>query len=56
MVLILDSPGGTAADTETLYLEVMRLHGLKPVVIFVQGMMPPLRPDLPFAHRGCASL
>ena len=56
VVLILDSPGGTAAEPEILYPEVMRLHRLKPFVTFVQGMMPPLRPGLPFARRGCASL
>lgn len=38
VVLILDSPGGTVVDTETVYLELIKLQGTKPVVTYVQGL------------------
>jgi protease-4 len=38
VVLVLDSPGGTVADTEAVYLELARLRQSKPVVTLVQGM------------------
>ena len=38
VVLVLDSPGGTVADTEAVYLELARLRQAKPVVTFVKGM------------------
>ena len=38
VVLVLDSPGGTVADTESLYLELIRLRGRKPVVAVVESM------------------
>jgi protease-4 len=38
VVLVLDSPGGTVADTEAVYLELTRLRQSKPVVTLVQGM------------------
>ncbi len=38
VVLVLDSPGGTAVDTEAVYLELMRLRQSKPVVGLVTGM------------------
>ncbi|NIS81709.1 MAG: hypothetical protein GTO14_16225 [Anaerolineales bacterium] len=38
VVLILNSPGGTVVDTETVYLELIKLQGEKPVVTYVQGL------------------
>lgn len=38
VVLILDSPGGTVADTETVYQELSRLRAKKPVVSSVGSM------------------
>jgi protease-4 len=38
VVLILDSPGGTVVDTETVYLELIKLQGTIPVVTYVQGL------------------
>jgi protease-4 len=37
-VLILDSPGGTVADTESIYLELLRLREKKPVVTVIENM------------------
>jgi ClpP class serine protease len=34
VVLVLDSPGGTVADTESLYLELIRVRKDKPVVAY----------------------
>jgi protease-4 len=38
VVLVMDSPGGTVADTESLYLELLRLRERKPVVVSVESM------------------
>ncbi len=38
VVLVMDSPGGTVADTEALYLEMIRLREKKPVVVSVETM------------------
>jgi len=38
VVLVLDSPGGTVADTEAVYLELARLRASKPVVSTVGTM------------------
>jgi protease-4 len=38
VVLVFDSPGGTVADTEAVYMEIARLRQSKPVVTMVQGM------------------
>jgi protease-4 len=38
VVLVLDSPGGTVADTESLYLELIRLRKRKPVVAVIESM------------------
>ncbi|OGO47119.1 MAG: hypothetical protein A2Z30_04100 [Chloroflexi bacterium RBG_16_64_43] len=38
VVLVLDSPGGTVADTEAVYLELARLRGAKPVVSTIGTM------------------
>jgi protease IV len=38
VVLVLDSPGGTVADTESTYLELIRLRQKKPVVTVVENM------------------
>ena len=38
IVLILDSPGGTINDTESIYLELMKLRETKPVVTMVEGL------------------
>lgn len=38
VVLILDSPGGTVADTESVYLELVRLRERIPVVTAVESM------------------
>ncbi len=38
VVLVLDSPGGTVADTEAVYLELARLRAAKPVVSTIGTM------------------
>ncbi|GAB4500019.1 MAG: hypothetical protein OHK003_18370 [Anaerolineales bacterium] len=38
VVLVIDSPGGTVVDTETVYAELTRLRAKKPVVTVVNGM------------------
>jgi protease-4 len=38
VVLVMDSPGGTVADTESTYLELVRLRQKKPVVTVVENM------------------
>jgi protease-4 len=38
VVLVMDSPGGTVADTEALYLELIRLREKKPVVVSIETM------------------
>jgi protease-4 len=38
VVLIIDSPGGTVADTEAVYLELLRLRKDKPVVASINSM------------------
>jgi protease IV len=38
VVLVLDSPGGTVADTESVYLELARLRAQKPVITVVEDM------------------
>jgi protease-4 len=38
VVLVMNSPGGTAVDTESVYLELARLRQTKPVVTLVEGM------------------
>jgi protease-4 len=38
VVLVLDSPGGTVADTEAVYLELARLRAKKPVVSTIGTM------------------
>jgi protease-4 len=38
VVLVVDSPGGTVADTESTYRELIRLRGKKPVVTVVENM------------------
>jgi protease-4 len=38
VVLILDSPGGTVADTEAVYLEILKLRKSKPVVASINSM------------------
>jgi protease-4 len=38
VVLVMDSPGGTVADTEALYLELIRLREKKPVVASIETM------------------
>ncbi len=38
VVLIVDSPGGTVSDTESVYLELSRLRTKKPLVTVVEGM------------------
>jgi protease IV len=38
VVLVLDSPGGTVADTESIYLELARLRMQKPVVAVIESM------------------
>ncbi len=38
VVLMVDSPGGTVADTEAVYLELMHLRQTKPVVTSIGGM------------------
>jgi protease-4 len=38
VVLVMDSPGGTVADTESTYLELIRLRQKKPVITVVENM------------------
>jgi protease-4 len=38
VVLVVDSPGGTVADSEAIYLELIRLREKKPVVVSVESM------------------
>lgn len=38
VVLVMNSPGGTAVDTESVYMELARLRQTKPVVTLVEGM------------------
>ncbi|KAA0280815.1 MAG: S49 family peptidase [Anaerolineales bacterium] len=38
VVLVMDSPGGTVVDTESIYMELTRLREKKPVVTVVNGM------------------
>jgi protease IV len=38
VVLVLDSPGGTVADTESVYLELLKLRETKPVVASINSM------------------
>lgn len=38
VVLLIDSPGGSAAASEELYLEVERIAARKPVVAYVRGL------------------
>lgn len=38
VVLVINSPGGTVVDTETMYAELTRLRAKKPVVTVVNGM------------------
>lgn len=38
VVLVLNSPGGTVTDTESVYLELARLRQDKPVITVVEGM------------------
>lgn len=38
VVLMVDSPGGTVADTESVYLELLRLRLSKPVVTYIGAM------------------
>jgi protease IV len=38
VVLVLDSPGGTVVDTETVYLELLKLRKDKPVIVSINSM------------------
>jgi protease IV len=38
VVLVLDSPGGTVVDTESVYLELLKLRKDKPVVVSINSM------------------
>lgn len=38
VVLVIDSPGGSVVDTESIYMELTRLRAKKPVVTVVNGM------------------
>ena len=38
VILVLDSPGGTVADTEAVYLEILKLRKTKPVVASINSM------------------
>lgn len=38
VVLVLDSPGGTVADTEAVYLELLKVRQSKPVVVSINTM------------------
>lgn len=38
VVLVLNTPGGTVTDTESVYMEIARLRQIKPVISVVEGM------------------
>jgi protease IV len=38
VVLVVNSPGGTVTDTESVYMELARLRSTRPVVMMVEGM------------------
>lgn len=38
VVMVMNSPGGTVVDTESVYLELARLRQTKPVVMVIEGM------------------
>ncbi len=38
VVIVMNSPGGTVVDTESIYLELARLRETKPVITVVEGM------------------
>jgi len=38
VVLVMNSPGGTVTDTESVYLELSRLREVKPVLMMIEGM------------------
>ena len=38
VVLVLDSPGGTVADTESVYLELLKLRQTRPLVVSINSM------------------
>ncbi len=38
VVLVIDSPGGTVADTEAVYLELLKLRQARPVVVSINSM------------------
>ena len=38
VVLVLNTPGGTVTDTESVYMEIARLRQVKPVISVVEGM------------------
>jgi protease-4 len=38
VVLVLNTPGGTVTDTESVYMELARLRQVKPVISVVEGM------------------
>lgn len=38
VVIVMDSPGGTVVDTESVYLELARLRQSKPVITVIEGM------------------
>ncbi len=38
VVIVINSPGGTVTDTESVYMELARLREKKPVIMMVEGM------------------
>jgi protease IV len=38
VILVLNTPGGTVTDTESVYMELARLRQTKPVITMVEGM------------------
>lgn len=38
VVLVMNSPGGTVTDTESVYMELARLRQTKPVITLIEGM------------------
>ena len=38
VVLVLNTPGGTVTDTESVYMEITRLRQIKPIISVVEGM------------------
>jgi protease-4 len=38
VIIVLNSPGGTVTDTESVYLEIIRLRQKKPVITLVESM------------------